>query len=197
MSTGRLEAFSDGVLAIIITVMVLELKIPDEEPYDLNNLIHTSGLGLLTYLLSFVYVGIYWNNHHHLFQLVERVNGTVLWANLHLLLWLSLFPFVTAWAGESHFAAIPMTCYAVVSLMCAISYTILQVVIVRAHESNHRAAEAAGADLKGRISIGAYIVAIIAPFFGEVGVWVAGLCLAGVAAMWFIPDRRIENTVAG
>ena len=194
MRTSRVEAFSDGVLAIIITIMVLELHVPEGHEWTDLFAIWPK---MLSYLISFVYVGIYWNNHHHLFQLVERVNGSVLWANLHLLLWLSLFPFVTAWAGESHFAAIPMTCYAVVSLMCAISYTILQVVIVRAHESNHRAAEAAGADLKGRISIGAYVVAIIAPFFGEVGVWVSGICLAGVAAIWFIPDRRVERTLAG
>ena len=194
MRTSRVEAFSDGVLAIIITIMVLELHVPEGHEWTDLFVIWPK---MLSYLISFVYVGIYWNNHHHLFQLVERVNGTVLWANLHLLLWLSLFPFVTAWAGESHFAAIPMTCYGVVSLMCAISYTILQVVIVRAHESNQRAAQAAGADLKGRISIGAYVVAIAAPFFGDAGVWVSGLCLAGVAAIWFIPDRRVERTLAG
>ena len=194
MRTSRVEAFSDGVLAIIITIMVLELRVPEGHEWTDLFAIWPK---LLSYLISFVYVGIYWNNHHHLFQLVERVNGAVLWANLHLLLWLSLFPFVTAWAGESHFAAIPMTCYAAVSLMCAISYTILQVVVVRAHESNHRAARAAGTDLKGRISIGAYVLAIIAPFFGDAGVWVSGICLAGVAALWFIPDPRVERTVAG
>jgi uncharacterized membrane protein len=121
----------------------------------------------------------------------------VLLANLFLLLWLSLFPFVTAWAGESHFAPIPMTCYAAVALMAAISYSILQVMIVRAHESNRRAAQAAGTDLKGRISIGAYVVAMVVPFFGEAGTWVSGICLAGVAAMWFLPDRRVERTLAG
>jgi uncharacterized membrane protein len=193
MRTSRVEAFSDGVLAIIITIMVLELRVPEGHEWtDLFALWPK----VLSYLISFVYVGIYWNNHHHLFQLVERVNGAVLLANLHLLFWLSLFPFVTGWAGESHFAGIPLTCYAAVALMAAISYTILQVVIVRAHESNARAAQAAGSDLKGRISIGAYCVAIVAPFFGEAGAVVSGVCLAGVAAMWFIPDRRVERTLA-
>ncbi|MGV8909064.1 MAG: TMEM175 family protein [Propionicimonas sp.] len=194
MRTSRVEAFSDGVLAIIITIMVLELHVPEGHEWGDLFAIWPK---MLSYLISFVYVGIYWNNHHHLFQLVERVDGAVLWANLHLLLWLSLFPFVTAWAGESHFAAIPMTCYAAVSLMCAISFTILQMVIVRAHESNQRVAQATGSDLKGRISIAAYVVAFIAPFFGDAGIWVSGLCLAGVAAMWFIPDRRVERTLAG
>jgi uncharacterized membrane protein len=193
MPTSRVEAFSDAVLAIIITIMVLELRVPDGHEWaDLFALWPK----LLSYLISFIYVGIYWNNHHHLFQLVERVNGAVLWANLHLLLWLSILPFVTGWAGESHFAPIPMTCYAAVALMAAISYTVLQVVIVRAHESNARAAQAAGSDLKGRISIAAYVVALVAPFFGEAGVIVSGICLAGVAVLWFIPDRRVERTLA-
>ena len=193
MRTSRVEAFSDGVLAIIITIMVLELRVPEGHEWTDLFVLWPK---VLSYLISFVYVGIYWNNHHHLFQLVERVNGAVLLANLHLLFWLSLFPFVTAWAGESHFAPIPMTCYGSVALMAAISYTLLQVVIVRAHESNARAALAAGSDLKGRISVGAYVVAIVAPFLGEAGVWVSGLCLAGVAVMWFIPDRRVERTLA-
>ncbi|HEY3338637.1 MAG TPA: TMEM175 family protein [Propionicimonas sp.] len=193
MRTSRVEAFSDGVLAIIITIMVLELRVPEGHEWTDLFVLWPK---VLSYLISFVYVGIYWNNHHHLFQLVEWVNGAVLLANLHLLFWLSLFPFVTAWAGESHFAAIPMTCYGAVALMAAISYTILQVVIVRAHESNSRVARAAGSDRKGRISIAAYLVAIIAPFFGEVGVWVSGVCLAGVAVMWFLPDRRVERTLA-
>ena len=193
MRTSRVEAFSDGVLAIIITIMVLELRVPEGHEWTDLFVLWPK---VLSYLISFVYVGIYWNNHHHLFQLVERVNGAVRLANLHLLFWLSLFPFVTAWAGESHFAPIPMTCYGAVALMAAISYTLLQVVIVRAHESNARAALAAGSDLKGRISVGAYVVAIVAPFLGEAGVWVSGLCLAGVAVMWFIPDRRVERTLA-
>lgn len=193
MRTSRLEAFSDGVLAIVITIMVLELAVPSGHEWsDLVALWPK----VLSYLISFVYVGIYWNNHHHLFQLVERVNGAVLWANLNLLLWLSLFPFVTGWAGESHFAAVPMTCYAAVALMAAMSYTILQQVAVRAHESNARAARAAGADLKGMVSIGVYLVAIIAPFFGQAGVVVSGLGIAGVAALWFVPDRQVEQVLS-
>jgi uncharacterized membrane protein len=193
MRTSRVEAFSDGVLAIIITIMVLELRVPEGHEWTDVLAIWPK---LISYLISFIYVGIYWNNHHHLFQLAERVNGSVLWANLHLLFWLSLFPFVTGWAGESHFAPIPMTCYAAVALMAAISYTMLQVVIVRAHESNARAARASGADRKGSISISAYIIAIIAPFFGEAGVIVSGICITGVAVLWFIPDRRVERTLA-
>ena len=193
MRTSRLEAFSDGVLAIVITIMVLELTVPSGHAW-------TDLLALwpkvLSYLISFVYVGIYWNNHHHLFQLVERVNGAVLWANLNLLLWLSLFPLVTGWAGESHFAAVPMTCYAAVALMAAVSYTILQQVAVRAHESNARASRAAGADLKGLVSIAVYLVAIIAPFFGEAGSVVSGLGIAGVAVLWFVPDRRVERVLS-
>ena len=193
MRTSRLEAFSDGVLAIVITIMVLELAVPSGHEWsDLLALWPK----VLSYLISFVYVGIYWNNHHHLFQLVERVNGAVLWANLNLLLWLSLFPFVTGWAGESHFAAVPMTCYAAVALMAAVSYSILQQVAVRAHESNARAARAAGTDLKGVVSIGVYAVAIIAPFFGEAGAVVSGLCIAGVAVLWFVPDRRVERVLS-
>ena len=193
MRTSRLEAFSDGVLAIVITIMVLELAVPaGHEWSDLVALWPK----VLSYLISFVYVGIYWNNHHHLFQLVERVNGAVLWANLNLLLWLSLFPFVTGWAGESHFAAVPMTCYAAVALMAAVSYTILQQVAVRAHASNARAARAAGADLKGVVSIAVYIVAIITPFFGQGGVVISGAGIAGVAVLWFLPDRRVERVLS-
>ena len=193
MRTSRLEAFSDGVLAIVITIMVLELAVPSGHEWsDLLALWPK----VLSYLISFVYVGIYWNNHHHLFQLVERVNGAVLWANLNLLLWLSLFPFVTGWAGESHFAAVPMTCYAAVALMAAVSYTILQQVAVRAHESNARAARAAGADRKGLVSIGVYLVAIVAPFFGTAGVVVSGVGIAAVAVLWFVPDRRVERVLS-
>ncbi len=193
MRTSRLEAFSDGVLAIVITIMVLELAVPSGHEWsDLLALWPK----VLSYLISFVYVGIYWNNHHHLFQLVERVNGAVLWANLNLLLWLSLFPFVTGWAGESHFAAVPMTCYAAVALMAAVSYTILQQVAVRAHESNARAARAAGADRKGLVSIGVYLVAIVAPFFGAAGVVVSGVGIAAVAVLWFVPDRRVERVLS-
>ncbi len=193
MRTSRVEAFSDGVLAIIITIMVLELRVPEGHEWTDVLAIWPK---LISYLISFVYVGIYWNNHHHLFQLVERVNGSVLWANLHLLFWLSLFPFVTGWAGESHFAPIPMTCYAVVALMAAISYTILQVVIVRAHESNARAAQAAGTDLKGRSRSAPTSSRSSPRSSGRPASCVSGICLAGVAVVWFIPDRRVERTLA-
>ncbi len=190
MRRSRVEAFSDGVLAIIITIMVLELRVPEGHEWTDVAVLWPK---FLSYVLSFIYVGIYWNNHHHLFQLVERVNGTMLLANMHLLFWLSLFPFVTAWAGESHFAAFPMSAYGAVALMAAISYSILQAVAVRAHEANHRVAQASGMDDKGRISTAAYVVAVIAPFFGEVGVIISGICLLGVALLWFVPDRRVER----
>ncbi|MGY2892954.1 TMEM175 family protein [Deinococcus sp. UYEF24] len=189
MTKSRLEAFSDGVLAIIITIMVLELRTPEGHEWQgLLKLWPT----LLAYVLSFIYVGIYWNNHHHLMYTVRRVNGNILWANLHLLFWLSLFPFVSGWAGESHFAAVPMTCYAGVALMCAVAFDILARVIVRADTSNHLLADAMGSDLKGRLSRAGYIVAVFTPFLGLVGVVVSGLCLIGVALMWLVPDRRIE-----
>lgn len=190
MRRSRVEAFSDGVLAIIITIMVLELRVPDGHDWSDLAVLWPK---FLSYVLSFIYVGIYWNNHHHLFQLVERVNGAMLLANMNLLFWLSLFPFVTAWAGETEFAAVPMSSYGAVALMAAISYSVLQGVTVRAHEANSRVAQASGLDNKGRISIAAYVIAVLAPFFGEVGVIVSGICLLGVAALWFIPDRRVEH----
>jgi uncharacterized membrane protein len=194
MRKSRLEAFSDGVLAIIITIMVLELRVPDGHGWSDLLVLWPK---FLSYLISFVYVGIYWSNHHHLFQLIERVNGAVLLANMHLLFWLSLFPFVSGWAGESEFAPVPMSCYGAIALMAAISYNILQVVARRAHVDNSRVAQAAGLDLKGRISIGVYLVATIAPFFGEVGAIISGIGLAGIAALWILPDRRVERVLAG
>ena len=189
MTKSRLEAFSDGVLAIIITIMVLELRTPQGHAWsELLKLWPT----LLAYILSFVYVGIYWNNHHHLMYTVRQVNGNVLWANLHLLFWLSLFPFVSGWAGESHFAAVPMTCYAAVALMSAVAFTVLTSVIVRAGASNHLLADALGSDLKGKLSTAGYVVAVVTPFLGQAGVVLSGLCLLAVALMWLIPDRRIE-----
>jgi uncharacterized membrane protein len=193
MRKSRVEAFSDGVLAIIITIMVLELRVPEGHEWTDLFVLWPK---LLSYVISFVYVGIYWNNHHHLFQLVERVNGSVLLANLHLLFWLSLFPFVTGWAGESHFAPVPMTCYGAIALMSALSYNLLQLTAKRAHEANHRVAQAAGIDLKGGVSVVLYLVAIIVPFFGEVGAVISGLCLAGAAAWWFLPDRRVERVIS-
>jgi uncharacterized membrane protein len=189
VTKSRLEAFSDGVLAIIITIMVLELRTPQGHEW--------SGVlrlwpKLLAYVLSFIYVGIYWNNHHHLMLTVRRINGSVLWANLHLLFWLSLFPFVSGWVGESHFSAVPMTCYAGVALMCGVAYTVLTSVIVHADQSNHLLADALGSDTKGKLSLVAYLMAIAAPFTGQIGTVLSGLLMIAVALMWLIPDRRIE-----
>ena len=150
MRTSRLEAFSDGVLAIIITIMVLELKVP--EGHDLSDLVHTTGVGLLTYLLSFVYVGIYWNNHHHMFHLVRRVGGGVLWANLALLFCLSLFPFTTAWMDESRFERIPVVIYGLNLLSAAIAYLVLQTVIIRQQGPKSPLRQAVGTDIKGKVS---------------------------------------------
>lgn len=194
MTKGRLEAFSDGVLAIIITIMVLELKVPGGHEWsDVTRLWPK----LLAYVLSFVYVGIYWNNHHHLMHTVQRVTGGVLWANLHLLFWLSLFPFASGWAGESHFAPQAMTLSGAVALMAALAYTVLVRTIIRVGEVNHLLADAIGSDLKGNVSLVAYVVAILAPLAGSVGVWLSGAALIGVALMWLVPDRRIERVLQG
>ena len=190
MSTGRLEAFSDGVLAIIITVMVLELNVPGE-PYTLDNLIHTSGLGLLTYLLSFVYIGIYWNNHHHMFQVIEAVNGGVLWANLHLLFWLSLYPFTTAWMDETDFARTPLVIYGVNLLAAAIAFFVLQQAIFRC-PGGDRLRTALGRDLKGKLSPVIYLAGILLAF---VSPWLAVACYVAVAVIWLVPDRRVERFV--
>lgn len=191
MGKGRLEAFSDGVLAIVITIMVLELKVPHTE--------ELAGLGplwpvLLSYVLSFIYVGIYWSNHHHMLHVTEQVSGGVLWANLHLLFWLSLVPFATAWMGENHFAAAPTAVYGVVLLMAAVAYSILQWRIIRNHRSDSVLARAIGRDFKGRISIALYAVAIVIACVLPRMAW--GI-YAGVAVMWLIPDRRIERTIHG
>jgi len=197
MPTSRLEAFSDGVLAIIITIMVLELKVPDG--HDLSDLVHTTGVGLLTYLLSFVYVGIYWNNHHHMFHLVRRVSGGVLWANLALLFCLSLFPFTTAWVDESRFAQTPVVIYGLNLLSAAIAYFVLQTVIIRQEGSESPLREAVGADLKGKVSPVVYLAGILSALTidrdGHVGVWIALACFVGVAIMWVVPDRRIGRAV--
>ena len=194
MNKNRIEAFSDGVLAIIITIMVLELKVPGGHEWsDVTRLWPK----LLAYVLSFVYVGIYWNNHHHLMHTVQRVTGGVLWANLHLLFWLSLFPFASGWAGESHFAPQAMTLSGAVALMAALAYTVLVRTIIRVGEVNHLLADAIGSDLKGNVSLVAYVVAILAPLAGSVGVWLSGAALIGVALMWLVPDRRIERVLQG
>jgi uncharacterized membrane protein len=187
VKSSRLEAFSDGVLAIVITIMVLELKPPHGD--DIPALIHTSGLGLLTYVLSFIYIGIYWNNHHHLFQLRPRVDGTVLWANLHLLFWLSLFPFTTAWLDDSTFARWPTVVYGVDLLAAAVAYYLLQRALMRGPEGA-RIQEALGRDLKGRLSPIFYLVGIALCF---VVPWLGMIPYVAVAVIWLVPDRRIER----
>jgi uncharacterized membrane protein len=189
MQTGRLEAFSDGVIAIIITIMVLELKVPHGA--DFVALRPTLPV-LLNYVLSFVYVGIYWNNHHHLFHAAERVNGTILWANLHMLFWLSLIPFVTGWMGENHFAAAPTALYGAVLLFASIAYRFLQCAIISEHGRTSRIASALGLDWKGKLSPICYLAAIGLAFVNE---WLADAIYVLVAAMWFIPDRRLARAV--
>jgi TMEM175 potassium channel family protein len=189
MGKGRLEAFSDGVIAIIITIMVLEMKVPHGEMLDtLKPLVPV----FFSYVLSFVYVGIYWNNHHHMLHASSRVSGAVLWANLHLLFWLSLFPFTTGWMGENHFAPLPTAVYGGVLLCAAIAYYILQQTIIRAQGSDSVLKTAVGRDLKGKLSPLFYIAGIVASQFAT---WIALACYVGVALLWLIPDRRIEHTL--
>lgn len=187
MEKGRLEAFSDGVIAILITIMVLELKIPHEATLEaLRPLLPV----VLSYILSFIYLGIYWNNHHHMLQAVRYVNGTVLWSNLHLLFWLSLIPFVTAWMGEHSFSGIPVALYGVVLFLAAVAYYILSQVLIAHHGKDSTLAIALGKDFKGKISIGIYAVAILLSWFAP---WFSCLLYVLVAIMWLIPDRRIER----
>ena len=187
MHKGRIEAFSDGVIAIIITIMVLELKVPHGTDLSaLQSLVPV----FLSYVLSFVYVGIYWNNHHHLFQAVKHVNGAVLWANLHLLFWLSLFPFVTGWMGENHFARATVVVYGLVLLMAGTGYYILARVLVTAQGSDSTLARALGSDLKGKISLVVYVGGIALAFVSQ---WIAVTLFTSVAILWLIPDRRIER----
>ena len=191
MNSTRLEAFSDAVIAILMTIMVLELKIPHGTDIEaLGPLLPV----FLTYVLSFVYIAIYWNNHHHMLQATESVNGKVLWANMHLLFWLSLIPFVTGWMGENHFAPLPTAIYGVVLLCCAIAYTILQTTIVRHHGKNALLAAAIGSDLKGKISIVLYVVAIAAAFVHQA---ISHAIYVIVALVWLVPDRRIEARIDG
>ena len=188
MNTNRLEAFSDGVVAIIITIMVLEFKVPHGDQWvDLLRLWPV----FLSYLLSFVNVGIYWNNHHHLLHATDHVNARILWANLNFLFWLSLMPFTTAWMGENHFASIPVALYAVDLTLCGVGYVVLQTQIVQSQGTNSLLRQAVGSDLKGKISMGAYLISIPVALLGLP--WLAGLLLASVALMWLIPDRRIES----
>ena len=183
----RLEAFSDGVIAILITIMVLELQIPHGTTWAaLQPVLPT----FLVYALSFVFLGIYWNNHHHMFHLVEQVNGSILWANLHLLFWLSLVPFVTGWMGENRFAPLPTAAYGVVLLLAGIAYVILQSTIIAHQGPNSRLAAAVGKDLKGKLSALLYAIAIPMAFVQQM---ISGAIYIIVALMWLIPDRRIES----
>ena len=187
MTTSRLEAFSDAVIAIAITIMVLELKIPHEASWHaLEPLVPV----FFAYVLSFVYLGIYWNNHHHMLQTVDRINGKILWANLHLLFWLSLFPFVTGWMGENDFASVPAAAYGFVALFAALAYYILQTSIVREQGPDSKLAAAIGRDLKGKASPVLYIAGIASAFVLN---WIAIGFYAFVALMWLVPDRRIES----
>jgi len=189
MGKGRFEAFSDGVIAIIITIMVLEMKVPHGDSFEtLLPLLPV----FLNYVLSFVYVGIYWNNHHHMLHATSKVTGAMLWANLHLLFWLSLFPFATGWMGENHFAAVPTAIYGVVLLMAAIAYYVLELAIIRAHGPNSVLKQAIGRDWKGKISPVLYIIAIASTLLSA---WIAQLIYVAVALLWLIPDRRIENVL--
>jgi uncharacterized membrane protein len=190
MGKGRLEAFSDGVIAIIITIMVLEMKVPHGTSWaDIAPL----GPVFLGYVLSFLNVGIYWNNHHHLLHTVKQVNSRIMWANVHLLFWLSLLPFTTGWMGENHFASAPVALYASNLLSCAIAYVTLQRQIVALHGNQSRLANAIGGDTKGKVSLGAYLIAIPLAILGYS--WLAGALLILVTLIWFIPDRRIETAL--
>ena len=188
---GRLEAFSDGVLAIIITIMVLELKVP-----------HEAGLGallglapvFLSYVLSFVYVGIYWNNHHHMLHAAKSVGGEVLWANLHLLFWLSLIPFASGWMGENHFSPLPVMLYGVVLLLCGVAYFILTRALIARNGRDSALAVAVGRDRKGLFSLALYVVAIVVALFSSAAAMAIYLL---VAAIWLVPDRRIERVLGG
>jgi uncharacterized membrane protein len=185
----RLEAFSDGVLAIIITIMVLDLRVPHGEALaDLRPIFPI----FLSYLLSFVNLGIYWNNHHHMFTVTKKVDGAVMWANLHLLFWLSLVPFTTAWMGENHFASAPSAVYGFVLLMAGVAYSVLLRSILRLEGPHSVLAAAVGSDFKGKISVILYLVAVPAAF---VSPWISGLSYVTVALIWVIPDRRIERIV--
>jgi uncharacterized membrane protein len=184
-----MEAFSDGVIAILITVMVLELKVPHGTTW---HALRESLPTLLIYVLSFMYLGIYWNNHHHMLMVTDQVNGLVLWSNLHLLFWLSLVPFFTGWMGENHFATVPTAAYGMVLFAAGVAYYILQTVIIRGQGADSKLAAAIGADLKGRLSPVLYVVGIGAAFANR---WVAIAVYSVVALMWLIPDRRVERTI--
>ncbi len=187
MTKGRLEAFSDGVIAILITILVLELKIPHGEDW--------AALGptvpvFLSYVMSFVFLGIYWNNHHHLLHATGAVDGRILWANLHLLFWLSLVPFVTGWMGENHFAPLPTAAYGLVLLLAAVAYTVLQLAIVARQGKDSRLKAAVGSDSKGKVSLALYAAGLALAFVNR---WIAIGCYTAVSFIWLVPDRRIER----
>jgi uncharacterized membrane protein len=189
MEKDRLQAFSDGVIAILITIMVLELRTPTtSHARELSDRVPI----FLSYVLSFVNIGIYWNNHHHLLAATKRINGAVLWANLHLLFWLSLFPFFTGWMGENHYDSLPTAAYGVVLCMAGVAYYILKTLIIRAEGPDSTLADALGSDVKGKISPVIYIAAIPLAFVNK---WIAVALYVVVAVMWFIPDRRIESRI--
>jgi uncharacterized membrane protein len=190
MTKGRLEAFSDGVIAIIITIMVLEMKVPHGEDLPaLRPLVPV----FISYVMSFVFVGIYWTNHHHLLHAVDRVNGRILWRNLHLLFWLSQVPFVTGWMGENHFASLPVALYGCVLLMAAVSYTLLVRALLARHGKDSVLAKAIGSDLKGHLSLAAYVLAILIASSNR---WIACALYVAVALAWLVPDLRIERALA-
>ena len=191
MPKERLAAFSDGVIAILITIMVLELKVPHGA--DWSALAKLTPI-FLSYVLSFIYLAIYWNNHHHLFHACERVDGAILWANMHLLFWLSLIPFTTGWMGENHFDRLPTALYGLSLLMPAIAYYILQLALIRRQGRDGPLAHALGRDLKGKVSPVLYLTAIVFAFFVP---WISHAIYVFVALMWLVPDRRIETTVHG
>ena len=189
MNKNRLEAFSDGVLAIIITIMILEIKVPENSTFEsLKPLIPV----FLSYILSFAYVGIYWNNHHHIFQAVKQVNGSILWGNLFLLFWLSLIPFGTSWIGSQHFSEVPMSCYGFILFMCGLSYTILLKKIIKLEGKDSLLAKVTEKDYKGKISLIFYLLGIPLAF---VSVWISAFLYFAVALIWIVPDMRIEKEI--
>jgi len=189
MDSGRLEAFSDGVFAIIITIMVLEMKAPKET--SLEGLLSIAPI-FISYLVNFVFVGTYWNNHHHLFQITEQVNGKVLWANLHLLFWLSLIPFAASWIGENHVESLPVAFYGFILLMSTLAYNFLRSKIIQNHSEDFALGKLKGSNIKGWLSLLLYIVGIALSFFMP---WLGIFCYVAVLVMWFIPDRQIENSL--
>ncbi|MFP7288069.1 TMEM175 family protein [Shouchella clausii] len=189
MKANRMEAFSDGVLAIIITIMVLEFQVP--EGHDWHSLLEL-GPKVLSYIFSFVYVGIYWNNHHHLLHMVRTMNGRLMWLNLLLLFWLSLIPFTTAWMGESRFAATPTALYGIVLLIAALAYRLLQLAIIRQHAGDSAFAAAMGKDWKIKLSPLLYLIAVLTAY---VSTWISGFFFVLVAVIWFVPDKRIEKAL--